>query len=239
MFLKIFKLNKFIFAKNIIKNISYMKFTEEQAREALRAELTNKGRKSLAMSEKTLVKQTEILINKLANDEMGLPDFVEVALEILNVTNDNIRKDKSDFVKQWRDEHPEKTPAPEPNQEPKTNNPELDALKAEIEALKATNAENEKKSKLSAKKSDLISALNSKGIKDKEWIDSFLSEVNITEDLDVDAKADIYAKIYNKTQANVSPTITPKNPSGVQDDNLAALKEASRLAEQRNKDMGI
>lgn len=216
-----------------------MKFTEEQAREALRAELTNKGRKSLAMSEKTLVKQTEILINKLANDEMGLPDFVEVALEILNVTNDNIRKDKSDFVKQWRDEHPEKTSAPEPSEESKTNNPELDALKAEIEALKAANAENEKKSKLSAKKSDLISALNSKGIKDKEWIDSFLSEVNITEDLDVDAKADIYAKIYNKTQANVSPTITPKNPSGVQDDNLAALKEASRLAEQRNKDMGI
>ena len=216
-----------------------MKFTEEQAREALRAELTNKGRKSLAMSEKTLVKQTEILINKLANDEMGLPDFVEVALEILNVTNDNIRKDKSDFVKQWRDEKKKKNPAPEPNQESKTNNPELDALKAEIEALKATHAENEKKSKLSAKKSDLISALNSKGIKDKEWIDSFLSEVNITEDLDVDAKADIYAKIYNKTQANVSPTITPKNPSGVQDDDLAALKEASRLAEQRNKDMGI
>lgn len=216
-----------------------MKFTEEQAREALRAELTNKGRKSLAMSEKTLVKQTEILINKLANDEMGLPDFVEVALEILNVTNDNIRKDKSDFVKQWREEHPEKNPAQEPSEESKTNNPELDALKAEIEALKAANAENEKKSKLSAKKSDLISALNSKGIKDKEWIDSFLSEVNITEDLDVDAKADIYAKIYNKTQANVSPTITPKNPSGVQDDNLAALKEASRLAEQRNKDMGM
>lgn len=218
-----------------------MKFTEEQAREALRAELTNKGRKSLAMSEKTLVKQTEILINKLANDEMGLPDFVEVAIEILNVTNDNIRKDKSDFVKQWKDEHSESISAQEQSKEPAVNqnNAELDALKAEIEALKAANAENEKRSKLSAKKSELIGALNSKGVKDQEWINSFLSEVNITEDLDVKAKSEVYAKIYNKTQANVSPTITPGSPIGVVLDDFAPLKEASKLAKQQSENMGV
>ena len=217
-----------------------MKFTKEQAVEALRAELTNKGRKTQHMSDRTLANLTEILIKKFANEETGLPDFVTDMMEIFNEVEGDARKKNSDFAK-YKELHPESEP---PKDEPKDKDgnkttPEFEALKAEIEALKAINAQNEKKSKLSAKKSDLISALNSKGIKDKEWIDSFLSEVNITEDLDVDAKADIYAKIYNKTQANVSPTITPKNPSGVQDDNLAALKEASRLAEQRNKDMGI
>lgn len=219
-----------------------MKFTEEQAREALRAELTNKGRKSLAMSERTLAKMTESLCKRLADEEMGLPDFVEIAVEILSPVNDNIRKDKSDFVNKWKEEHPEPEPpkgTPKPNDPPKGNS-ELEALKAEIEALKEKNAQAEKQSKLSAKKSELVSALNQKGIKDKEWIESFLSEVNITEDMDVESKAENYAKFYNKSQANVPPTPTPFAPAGggngdIPESVKAAKELAKKNREQLNK----
>lgn len=214
-----------------------MKFTEEQAVEALRAELTNKGRKTQHMFDRTLASLTAILTKKLANDETGLPDFVADVIEILNEVEGDARKKNSDFAK-YKESHPESEPSKdEPKKdEPKTT-PEYEALKAEIEALKAANALNEKNQKLSAKKTDLITALGNKGIKDKEWLDTFLSEVNITEDMDVDAKAESYAKLYNKSKANVPPTPTPGNPTGGVEDDFASLKAASELAKQRDEQL--
>lgn len=214
-----------------------MKFTEEQAVEALRAELTNKGRKTQHMFDRTLASLTAILTKKLANDETGLPDFVADVIEILNEVEGDARKKNSDFAK-YKESHPESNASKdEPKKgEPKTT-PEYEALKAEIEALKAVNAQNEKNQKLSAKKTDLISALGNKGIKDKEWLDTFLSEVNITEDMDVEAKAESYAKLYNKSKANVSPTPTPGNPTGGVEDDFASLKAASELAKQRDEQL--
>lgn len=214
-----------------------MKFTEEQAREALRAELTNKGRKTLHMSERTLASLTEKLVKKLATEDTGLPDFVADVIEILDITEGDARKKNSDFAK-YKEEHPDSEPPKEgpKNNEPKTT-PEYEALKAEIEALKAVNAQNEKNQKLSAKRTDLINALNSKGINDKEWLDTFLSEVSITEDMDVEAKAESYAKLYNKSKANPAFTPTPGSPTGGNDDAFASLKAASELAKQRDEQL--
>lgn len=219
-----------------------MKFTEEQAVEALRAELTNKGRKTLHMSERTLASMTAVLVKSLATEETGLPDFVTAAVEILNVAEGDARKKNSDFAK-YKEAHPDTDPAPadpkpQPNATPKVD-PVVAALQAEIEALKQKNAEAEKFSKLSAKKNDLVAALSSKGIKDKEWLDTFLSEVNITEDMDVEAKAESYAKLYNRSHANVPPTPTPGNPTGGLDDEFASLKAASDLAKKRNEQMEL
>lgn len=208
-----------------------MKFTEEQAREALRAELTNKGRKTLHMSERTLAGLTEKLVKKLATEDTGLPDFVADVIEILDVAEGDARKKNSDFAK-YKEEHPENEP---PKEDPKSNEPkvtpEYEALKAEIEALKAANAQNEKNQKISAKKNDLITALNGKGVKDKEWLDTFLSEVSITEDMDVEAKAESYAKLYNKSKANIPPTPTPGNPTGGTDNPfLQSIRDSAKLA---------
>ena len=221
-------------------NYTNMKFTKEQAVEALRAELTNKGRKTQHMSDRTLANLTEILIKKFANEETGLPDFVTDMLEIFNEVEGDARKKNSDFAK-YKEAHPESEP---PKDDPKDKDgnkttPEFEALKAEIEALKAINAQNEKKSKLSAKKTELITALGNKGIKDEEWLNTFLSEVNITEDMDVEAKAESYAKLYNKTRANVPPTPTPGNPTGGGEDEYASLKAASELAKQRDEQFKI
>lgn len=213
-----------------------MKFTNEQAFESLKSELTNKGRKTLRMSERTLKALTDNLANKLADEEMGLPDFVETALDFLNPVNDNIGKDKSDFVKNWEKEHPTdptsvKAPLTEPNP---TDNPELAALKAEIEALKQQNAEAAKKATIATKRKELVAKLKEKGVKDDEWVSNFLSEVNITEDLDVDAKADSWLKLYNKSVANGGSSVPPANPGGASDADSfkKSIEAAAKLAKQ-------
>lgn len=214
-----------------------MKFTEEQAREALRAELTNKGRKTLHMSERTLASLTEKLVKKLATEETGLPDFVADVVEILDVTEGDARKKDSDFAK-YKELHPESEPQEdEPKEDKPKTTPEYEALMAEIEKLKAQRDNDERIRRLSAKKTELVNALGSKGIKDAEWLDTFLSEVNITEDMDVEAKAESYAKLYNKSKANVSPTPTPGNPTGGGEDDFASLKAASELAKQRDEQL--
>lgn len=214
-----------------------MKFTNEQAFESLKSELTNKGRKTLRMSERTLKALTDNLVNKLADEEMGLPDFVETALDFLNPVNDNIGKDKSDFVKNWEKEHPTDPKSVEtPPTEPKpTDNSELAALKAEIEALKQQNAEAAKKATIASKRKELVAKLKEKGVKDDEWVSNFLSEVNITEDLDVDAKVDSWLKLYNKSVANGGSSVPPANPGGGGSDADAfkkSIEAAAALAKQ-------
>lgn len=191
-----------------------MKFTKEQAFENLKRELTNNGKKTLRMSERTLNSILETLIEKFADDEIGLPDFTVEALKVLNPVNDNIGKDKSDYVKEWKKEHPDQPEDVNPETKPQTSNPELDALKAEIEALKKVNAEANKQKTIAQKRSDAIAKLKEKGVKDEEWMNDFLSEVNIHEDLDVDSKVESWLKIYNKSHARVGGAPAPDNPSG-------------------------
>lgn len=211
-----------------------MKFTEEQAREALRAELTNKGRKSLAMSDRTLAKTTESLMKRLADEEMGLPDFVEIAVEILNPVNDNIRKDKSDFANKWKEEHPE--PEPSTNTEPPkpTENPEIKALMERIAALETDKKESEKRASIAQKRKDLTAKLKAKGVKDEEWMNDFLSEVNVTEDFDVDAKVDTFVKLYNKSRSNGGGAPAPGNPDGgsAADAFKKSIEAAAQLAKK-------
>lgn len=216
-----------------------MKFTEEQAVEALRAELTNKGRKTLHMSERTLASMTTTLVRSLATEETGLPDFVTSAIEILNIAEGDARKKNSDFAK-YKEAHPDSDPTPSDAKQPQVEQPKVDpivaALQAEVEALKQKNAEAEKLSKLSAKKNDLTNILNSKGIKDKEWLDTFLSEVNITEDMDVEAKAESYAKLYNRSHANSPLAPTPGNPNNGKSSEVPdAIKQAKEIAKHNRE----
>lgn len=215
-----------------------MKFTQTDAAKKISSILT-RGGKDQQLSDRTIAENIDSLMKALVNDDTELDDFIKIVEPMFKTWQNNAKKDNSDFIDKWKEEHPESNPPKgkqEPNEPPK-GNPELDALKAEIEALKAANAQNEKNQKLSAKKTDLITALGNKGIKDKEWIDTFLSEVNITEDMDVDAKAESYAKLYNKSKANVSPTPTPGNPTGGVEDDFASLKAASELAKQRDEQL--
>lgn len=213
-----------------------MKFTKEDAFESLKRELTNNGRKTLRMSEKSLDKLTESLMSEFADDETGLPDFVSKVKGLLEVFNSNIEKDRSDFIKQWKEEHPESEP-PKSAETPKkeeSENPEMKALLERIAALENDKAENAKKANIAQKRKDVIAKLKEKGIKDDEWVNNFLSEVNITEDLDVDAKADSWLKLYNKSQASGGNSVVSGNPQGNGQNNpyADAIKAAGEIAKR-------
>lgn len=191
-----------------------MKFTEEQAVEALRAELTNKGRKTLHMSERTLASLTEKLVKKLATEETGLPDFVTAAIEILDVTEGDARKKDSDFAK-YKDAHPETDPKPADPEPPKpAENPEMKAMMDRIAALEKDKAESEKKASIAQKRSDIAAKLKEKGVKDEEWMNKLLSKVNLDRELDIDAEVEDLLPLYNAAVASGGSPVPPKNAIG-------------------------
>ena len=221
-----------------------MKFTKEQAFEILRSNLTNGGKKTLRMSEKSINAQLDTLIPLVANDEMELNDFIEKVKPTFATMNSNAEKDNSDFIKQWKEQHPDQNPDPN-NQEPKkptsTDNPEIKAMMDRIEALEKENNENKLKAEVAENRTELVAKMKEKGITDTEWIDSFLGEVTIDKDIDVDAKAESFLKIYNKSKSVISPNPTPQisqtpppdqNPLKAASDFMKAQREArEKLAE--------
>lgn len=177
-----------------------MKFTKEEAFEILKGILTNNGKKTLRMSEKSINKQLESLMPLIANEEMELNDFVEKVKDTFSVMNSNAEKDNSDFVKQWEKDHPRTNPEP-----PKVDVPKPDDVMAKmlkrLEELENREAERAKERTIAQKKDDLLAAMEKKGIKDKQWAKDLVAEISLTEDFDAEAKADSYLKLYNKSQA--------------------------------------
>lgn len=214
-----------------------MKFTEEQAVEALRAELTNKGRKTLHMSERTLASLTEKLVKKLATEETGLPDFVTDAIEILDVTEGDARKKNSDFAK-YKESHPDTGPKTEDPEPPKpTENHEIQKLMERIAALEADKQASEKKASIAQKHSDIAAKLKEKGVKDEEWMNKLLSKVNLDRDLDIDAEVEDLLPLYNAAKANNGSPVPPANPQNppVNQQYTTRIREAAEIAKQRRK----
>lgn len=192
-----------------------MKFTKEDAFEKLKGFLTNNGKKTLRMSEQSINKQLETLIPLVASEEMELDDFIGKVKDTFSVMNSNVEKDTSDFVKEWDKSHPVDDSKPN---EPNPNTKEPDDATAELlkrlEDLEKKEMERTKEAALSQKKIDLLKAMKEKGIKDEQWAKDFVSEVTIDENMDVDAKAEAFLKIYNRSRAGYSTTTPLGNSSG-------------------------
>lgn len=188
-----------------------MKFTKEEALEQLKAELT-KGGKTLHLSDRTINENVDDLLPLLANDETELSDFMKKALPFVKRTNANFEKEKADFIKTYKPveekkETGEKTTIP-------VGDETIAELKSKLEKLESM-YETEKRNKtIGALKRSLKSKLKEKGVSDEEWLDTFIPELNITEQFDVDSKVDSYVKIYNKSKATTPPDVTPLNTSG-------------------------
>ena len=104
----------------------------------------------------------------------------------------------------------------------------LEALENENKRNKEELAQRETKNKLAAKMKEL-------GIKSSKWIDGMLSKAAITADMDVDATAKDYLEIYNDFVANVTPSVTPNNPSGKPTEYANdTIKAAAALAKQNS-----
>ena len=214
-----------------------MKFTKEEAFESLKGILTNNGKKTLRMSEKSINRQLESLMPLIANEEMELKDFVDKVKDTFSVMNSNAEKDNSDFVKQWEKDHPQVNPEPPKADEPKPDDAMAKMLKR-LEELENREAERDKEAKMSQKKKDLLKAMKEKGIKDEQWSKDLVAEISLTEDFDVEAKADSYLKLYNKSQAasagggDTTPFSTSKGGNNA---DANPFKAASELMKQEKE----
>lgn len=184
-----------------------MKFTEEEFSEKLKKSLTSEGKKPMQMSERTFKKFVGKIYKRIEkyDEEAELDASVEEYLEELEELEGNYNKDRADFVKDWKEKHPDKK-EPE-NKDPnndKNTDERITSLLKKVEEMQAEMKEAKTKAAISKKRDELKSTLKKAGIDDSEWIKGYLGKLNITEDTDVDSEKDDALKLYNRQ--NVSPS---------------------------------
>lgn len=178
-----------------------MKFTKEDALKELKSKIPTNGEK-LNLSERSIKEQIETLLPLMVTEETELDDFVTKVLPIFRTADANVRNDVSVGIKQFKDNNPkpDNKETPTPNQD--GNSDELSKLLQRITELEKKNEETEKSKKISERRSDIISKMQEKGCKNKEWIEDFLNEVNLdVDDFNVDERVEKYLKVFNKSKA--------------------------------------
>lgn len=204
-----------------------MKFTKEDAYKDLVSKMTAKGEK-LSLSDKSINAQLDTLIPLIANEEMEMNEFVEKVLPCFQTSNANIRNDVSHGIKDYMD----KNPQPNPNPTPNPTDPNA-ALLARLEALEQKNRESEAALRTQGVKKNLSTKMKELGIKSDKWIESMVSTTTITDDFDVEAKAQNYLELYNSMMADINPHITPFSPNPKPNSYVSdTIKAASELAKQ-------
>lgn len=221
-----------------------MKFTKEQFSEALKAKLTNNGKKNLAMSERSFNEEVEDIYADLEesgnNEELELADAVGKKIKRLERIDNNVRNDNSKFVKEWEKNHPQKNDG-DGNGDgygDGGNKSELQKMQEQINSLLKREEENNKAKAVSEKRSQLKSALKGKDVKNEDWINDQLELIYIDSETDVDALTERLVKSYNKFNANTPPYITPGGTGGGKEktddfaDVVAVVKKQSHREEK-------
>ncbi len=186
-----------------------MKFTKEEAFENLKGELT-KGGKTLRMSDRTLNAHLETLMPLAATEETELSAFVSAILPAMQNVNSNMEHDMAEFTKNYKPNTPPATPPVPPVTPPSGGKTELEKR---LEALEQRLAEEEKTKKIKAVQGNLIKTMIGKGV-DENWAKSFVKEISISEDMDIETKATSFLEIYNKANADVPFSATPLGSGG-------------------------
>lgn len=215
-----------------------MKFTKEEACKDLMSQIPTKG-ETLQLSERSINEQLETLMPLLANDETELADFIASVLPVFRTADANVRANVSAQVKDYKEKNPIPPAVKKEDEKPAEDDAMAKAL-ARIEELERKNAENERMAQLSNRRSEVVSKMKEKGVKDKDWINAFLDEVSLDgENFDVDAKVESYVKMYNKSLAIVDPDVTPQGAGGGRGEDKAltdVIKGASEFVKSQRLD---
>ncbi|MBQ2398422.1 MAG: hypothetical protein II304_15515 [Bacteroidales bacterium] len=213
-----------------------MKFTKEEAYKELVGKIPSKGQ-TLNLSERSINEQLDTLMPLIANEETELNDFIEKVLPVFKTADGNVKNDVSVSIQKYKEEHPVQEPTKK-KAEPQTgknDDTELAKLLGRLEAMESELANAKREKLVLDTKSTLIAKLKEKGVKDESWANALLSEINITDDFDVDSKVDAYVNLYNKSQASVGANATPKSAGGEKPDYLGeAIKQAAAYAKSQN-----
>lgn len=208
-----------------------MKFTKEEAYKDLVAAMTAKGEK-LNLSERSFNEQLDKLIPLVANDETELKDFIASVLPLFKTADANVRNDVSVGINEYKKQNPT-TVVQQQVEEKQEENKEFNELLSRFNALETKMKETEAKENASKVRAQVIAKVKEKGVKDTEWISSLLNDVTITEDFDVDAKAEGYVKIYNKMMADFDPSATSGSSVGGKGKNT--VQDVIKAAAEKQK----
>lgn len=211
-----------------------MKFTQSEAFKKIKGILT-KGGKDLQMSERSIMEQIDSLTALIANDDMELDDFVAKVENTFKTMNGNAKKDYSDFVNKWKEDHPEAEPANEKEGNSDKGNDALAALRAEIDALKTTLSQSQKDTKIADIRKSLRSKVEEKGVKNGKWLDKVIAKYPLSEESDVDTEADEILEQYNLLQGDIPANVTPGKSTGGGTQEFDSVKQASEMAKKAHE----
>ena len=211
-----------------------MKFTKEDAYKELVARMTAKGEK-LNLSQRSINEQIEALLPLVANDEMEVAEFVEKVLPLVRTADANVRNDVSQGIKDYKDNNPiNPTPTTTTTTQPTNGDDAQAELLKRIDALEQRNKAQELEIKVKGIKSQLMSKMKELGIKNDKWMESLVANLNITEDFNVDEKAQGYLELYNSMQSDIDVNVTPEGADGRKPDYIGnSIKEAAALAKSQ------
>lgn len=200
-----------------------MKFTKEQLLDALKAKLTANG-KHLSISEKTIKSLSDSHYDLLVSEETEIDDLVSKILPQYVSLNGNYEKDNADFIKKWKEDHPEPKSKQNDAPNPGNNNPsEVEKkLLERLEALERKEAEAEAARLTSVKRGELLDKFKEKGISDDKWINAYLKKLSISKDTDIEAETADALNFYNLSHANSGGRNTPGNSGGNNNSGISA-----------------
>lgn len=200
-----------------------MKFTKEQLLDALKAKLTANG-KHLSISEKTIKSLSDSHYDLLVSEETEISDLVNKILPQYVSLNGNYEKDNADFIKKWKEDHPEPKLKPNDAPNPDSNNSsEVEKkLLERLEALERKEAEAEAARLTSVKRGELLDKFKEKGISDDKWINAYLKKLSISKDTDIEVETADALDFYNLSHANSGGRNTPGNSGGNNNGGISA-----------------
>lgn len=211
-----------------------MKFTQEEAYKELVAKMTTKG-EALNLSERSVNEQLETLIALIANDDTEVNDFVDKILPLIKTADANVRNDVTQGIKTYTKKVEDgviEIKTKQKKVEPTVDKAILDRLERMENALK----ESQERERSTRVRTDILTKLKEKGVKNEEWAVALLDEISITDDFNVDEKVDSFVKLYNKSNAS-STSRTPQHADGndTQEEQLKnSIKAAANFAKSQN-----
>jgi gas vesicle protein len=220
------------------------RFTKEQAIKALEAKVPTKD-KELDLG-RTISEAVDNSLELIGEDsEMELEDFVakvfkqvKTSIGLTHSENSKVAQKMQSQLEELQKKIDEKSGQKKDDDDGGDSGNESKEIKAMMEKIAKMEeklAAKETADTVAEKRKQLIAKM-SEDIKDNEWIEDYLAEINVTADTDVEAKAKDYVAFYNKTHTK-GGKVTPKSTDGGEDSDTKYVKNTVAEAAKIKKSL--
>ena len=201
-----------------------MKFTKEKAIESITSKFADKAKGiDLKRTIEEAVSNCMEMVGE--NSEMELDAFVGFveknvssalgfAKHLKKTATESMQEQLAELQRKLEGKEPPKNDDDDPSF---PENPAFKKMQEEMAEMKKKLEARETEETVAEKRKQLVAKMG-ESIKDKDWIEAYLSEISVTAETDVEAKAKDYVAFYNKTHAK-GGKVTPQSTGNDDDDN--------------------